>query len=103
MTPETYQHPAFPQPDDPQAVLWRYLDFEKFAWFVTERRLFMPAAERLGDPFEGSTPQGELDWWRDLVAQTDSEEHRRAIEANRTRLSQFAKRFKDTTMSAAGI
>jgi hypothetical protein len=94
MTTETYQHPAFPQPDDPLAVLWRYLDFDKFTWLVTERRLLMPAAERLGDKFEGTTPQGELDWWSDLAAKADSEEHRQVIEANRITLSQFARGFK---------
>jgi hypothetical protein len=94
MTTEIYQHPAFPQPDDPQAVLWRYLDFDKFTWLVTERRLLMPAAEQLGDPFEGTTPQGELDWWRDLAAKADTEEQRKIIEANRVKLSQFAMGFK---------
>jgi hypothetical protein len=94
MTTETYQHPAFPHPDDTQTVLWRYLDIDKFTWLVTERRLFMAAAERLGDPFEGTTPQGELDWWRDLAAKGDTEEHRQTIEANRLKISQFARGFR---------
>jgi hypothetical protein len=94
MTAEIYQHPAFPPPDDPHAVLWRYLDIDKFTWLVTERRLFMPAAERLGDPFEGTTPQGELDWWRDLAMKADSDEQRKIIEANRLKLCEFARGFK---------
>lgn len=94
MVTKIYQHPAFPQPDHPHAGLWRYLDIDKFRWLVTERRLFMPAAEHLGDPFEGTTPQGELDWWRDLAIRADSEDQRTVIEANRLKISQFARGFK---------
>ena len=35
-----------------------------------------------------------LDWWRDLAAKADSEEHRQIIGANRAKLSAFAKGFK---------
>jgi hypothetical protein len=28
--PADYQHPAFPQPNDLNAVIWRYLDSDKF-------------------------------------------------------------------------
>jgi hypothetical protein len=53
----------------------------------------MPAAEHLGDPFEGTTPQGELDSWHDLAINAESEQ-RKVMEANRAKLSAFAKGFK---------
>lgn len=47
------EHPIFnPSPAD--AVLWRYMDFTKFVSILDKRALFFPAAEKLGDPFEGS-------------------------------------------------
>ncbi len=60
MTGQPYIHPAFPEPDDPSAVIWRYMDAPKFEWLVNCGRLFMPSADRLGDPLEGSTPPGDL-------------------------------------------
>ena len=95
MSTKPYQHPAFPQPADPQdTILWRYLDVDKFKWLVSERRLFMPAADLLGDPFEGTTPQGELQWWHDEAAKATSEEHRKILQENRAKLSAFAKAFR---------
>jgi hypothetical protein len=94
MTNNDYQHPAFPQPADPGAVLWRYMSIDKFKWLVSERRLFMPVATKLGDPFEGTTPQGELDWWRGEAERATSKEQREIIEQNRVKLSAFAKAFQ---------
>jgi hypothetical protein len=91
---DQYQHPAFPPPRHPDVVLWRYLDFEKFEWFVGNRRLFMPSAQFLGDPLEGTTPAGHLDWWRSLVEGATSEEQRRIIEQNKEKLSAFAHVFR---------
>jgi hypothetical protein len=88
-------HPAFPQPANPEdTILWRYLDVDKFNWLVSERRLFMPVAEHLGDPFEGTTPQGELKWWRDEATKATSEEHRKILQQNRATLSAFARSFR---------
>jgi len=91
---EQYQHPAFSPPSHPEVVLWRYLDFEKFEWFVSNRRLFMPSAQFLGDPLEGTTPAGHLNWWRSLLKSAASEEQRRIIEQNKEKLSAFAKAFR---------
>ncbi len=93
MASPDYQHPAFPQPSNPNATLWRYMDKNKFKWLVSEGRLFMPAAPKLGDPFEGTTPQGELNWWREEATRAASDEERHIIEQNRVRLSAFAKGF----------
>lgn len=41
-----------PPPDD--AVLWRYMDFTKFVSVLDKKALFFSAADKFGDPFEGS-------------------------------------------------
>lgn len=80
MSTNPNHHPAFPQPRDPEStILWRYMDVDKFKWLVSEGRLFMPAAELLGDPFEGTTPQAELQWC-DEAAKAASEEHRNILQ-----------------------
>jgi hypothetical protein len=38
------------------------MDAGKFEWLVEHGRLFMPTAEQLGDPLEGTAPDGELRW-----------------------------------------
>lgn len=70
------------------------MDLDKFKWLVSERHLFMPVAELLGDPFEGTTPRGDLRWWRDEAAKAISEKHRKILRENRSKLSAFAKVFK---------
>lgn len=91
---DEYQHPAFPPPPHPDVSLWRYLDLDKFDWLVNCRRLFMPAAHFLGDPLEGTTPVGHLEWWRLQAENATSEEQRQIIEKNRELLSSFAKAFR---------
>lgn len=54
-------HPAFRPPEDPDAMIWRYLDFAKFVWLLDQRRLSMPHCRMMEDPFEGSTPLAELE------------------------------------------
>ncbi|RFC37290.1 MAG: hypothetical protein DID92_2727743266 [Candidatus Nitrotoga sp. SPKER] len=91
---DEYQHSAFPPPPHPEVLLWRYLDFEKFDWLVSNRRLFMPSAQFLGDPLEGTTPNGHAEWWRSLEADTESEEKRQIIRQNQEKISAFAKAFR---------
>lgn len=93
MTDE-YQHPAFPPPPHPDVVLWRYLDFDKFDRLANDRRLFMPAAQFLGDPLEGTAPAGDLEWWRALAESATSDEQRETIEKNKERLSAFVRAFR---------
>ncbi len=95
MKHEEYAHPAFPQPEDRSARIWRYTEATKFEWLVENRRLFMPSAAQLRDPLEGTTPAGELEWWRREAANADSAEQRRIIEHNRSLLSRFAQAFRD--------
>lgn len=71
------------------------MDASKFEWLVNCGRLFMPRADRLGDPLEGSTPPGEIEWWRREAANAESEETRRIIEHNRDFLSRMAKASRE--------
>ena len=95
MTEQQYIHPAFPQPPDPSVAIWRYMDASKFTWLVANGRLFMPRADRLGDPFEGTTPSGELEWWKREAANADTDESRGIIEYNRSFLSRMATMLRD--------
>jgi hypothetical protein len=91
---EPVHHPAFPQPADLHAAIWRYLTRSKFEWMVRERRLFMPSAAHLGDPLEGTQPTGNLNYWQSLVDHAASEEQRRTIDHNRQLVSRFGAAFR---------
>lgn len=91
---EPHSHPAFPKPEDLSVNLWRYIEVAKLEWLVNCGRLFMPSADRLGDPFEGTTPSGELEWWRREAANADNDDHRRIIKHNREFLSRMAQSFR---------
>lgn len=91
---DEYRHPAFPQPEDDTVALWRYMTADKFKWLVKCGRLFMPSADRLGDPMEGTTPHGELEWWKREAATADTEENRRIIGHNRAFLSRMAQAWR---------
>src|SRR5277367_4840908 len=96
VTDQAFQHPAFPQPDDPHVLIWRYIDYEKFADIVTNRRLYMARADLLGNEHEGSTPDAELRYWRLLAENAESEEQRRVVQGNREMLSDFALELRRT-------
>jgi len=87
-------HPAFPQPDDQNASIWRYMDVEKFEWLVINRRLFMTPALHLGDPREGLTPKGEDNRLLAAIEQADSDESRRIAEHNRQLLTKMTNAFR---------
>jgi hypothetical protein len=91
---ESYRHPAFPQPEEDSVALWRYMTAEKFKWLVEYSRLFMASADRLGDPMEGTTPRGELEWWMREAANADTEERRQIIKHNRGFLSRMAQGWR---------
>src|SRR6266481_9724072 len=94
MTKQHHNHPAFPQPGDSRIILWRYMEVDKFKWLLHCNRLFMPSADQLGDPLEGTTPEGDLMRWLRLAANAKSEEQRRIVEHNRAFLSHMAERFR---------
>ncbi len=54
-------------------------------------RTSAPSADQLGDPLEGTTPKGELEWWQREAAHADTEEQRRIVKHNREFLSRMPK------------
>jgi hypothetical protein len=59
----TTDHPAFLQPTDKSAKIWRYLDFAKFVSMLDTETLYFPRLDQLPDPFEGSLSKAEYDHW----------------------------------------
>jgi hypothetical protein len=87
-------HPSFPQPTSPGVALWRYMDFPRFEWMVGSGRLFIPTADNLGDPLEGTTPQADVDRWDRELANAESEDRRNTILHNRRFFAHFAEAFR---------
>jgi hypothetical protein len=87
-------HPAFPQPENEDTSIWRYLTKTKFTWLVNEGRLFMPQAARLGDPLEGTQPKGDTNWWQTHIDNAKTPEQKSIIEHNRELISRFAVAFR---------
>lgn len=87
-------HPSFPQPNDTSQVIWRYMDSDKFEFMMEEGRLFMPTAENLGDPREGSTPLGEIEWWEREAQNATTDEQRATVAHNRAFCAYFAQNFR---------
>ncbi len=53
------------------AVLWRYMDLEKFESLLTKKALFFCRSDKFSDPFEGSIPKKEAAFrmtWQKLRA-----------------------------------
>lgn len=92
---EQYLHPAFPQPDDTSITLWRYMNYEKFKWLVDCGRLYMSSANRLGDPLEGTNPEGNLKWWKRQAEKTTSLEKQRIIMHNCDLLARMIEKLRN--------
>jgi hypothetical protein len=54
------EHPLFEKPDDENAAIWRYLDFTKFVSLLDRRALFFARADKMPDPFEGSSSKANV-------------------------------------------
>lgn len=54
------EHYVFTQPDDENAIIWRYMDFTKFISLLDKSALFFCRADKLGDPFEGSYTEANV-------------------------------------------
>jgi hypothetical protein len=50
-------------PEDPSVKIWRYMDFTRFLSLLETGSLWFCRVDLLGDPFEGSTPRGDVDYW----------------------------------------
>lgn len=44
----------FLPPAEPEAKVWRYMDFTKFVWMFEQQGVFLSRIDKLDDPFEGS-------------------------------------------------
>src|SRR6266487_5894948 len=53
-------HPVFLPPENPDATIWRYIDFTKLVSLLDTERLFFAPAAIFDDPFEGSYPTPNL-------------------------------------------
>ena len=62
------KHPSFKHPSNPDIKIWRYMDFSKFVFLVLDRSLYFSAADRLGDPFEGSTTRPQYQFREYVLA-----------------------------------
>lgn len=69
------------------------MDYSKFKWLLDYKRLFMPAAKVLGEPLEGTEPEGNEIWWKEQIRQAKTDKQKEIIRANQQKLSAFAKEF----------
>jgi hypothetical protein len=93
-----FPHPAFLQPSDVNATIWRYLNLDKFEWLVLNRRLYMARTDKLTDKddHEGTTPRGELAKWQKAVAEAPDEETRGNLQRNLAQMSNYAKGMRNS-------
>ena len=61
------QHPVFTPPSNPNAMIWRYMDFTRYVAMLETGSLFFSRADRLDDPFEGTLSRQTMAAWLDLV------------------------------------
>jgi hypothetical protein len=69
--PQETQHESFRLPTNKEVPVWRYMDLAKYLMMLNSKSLYFARANKLGDPFEGSST-------RAMVAR------REHIRANRT-------------------
>jgi hypothetical protein len=58
-----FVHPLFRDAPPPDAKLWRYLSFAKFAHLLHSPRLHFTRVDQFDDHFEGAWPKGDLEYW----------------------------------------
>lgn len=61
------------------AVLWRYMSFTKFVSLLTKKSLFFARADKLGDPFEGSLSQVNIDLRPEIYKNNLPEEYQKLL------------------------
>ena len=54
-------HPCFPQPNDREVKVWRYMDLSKFLWLISQKKLYLSRLDQLEDEYEGSSTRRTLD------------------------------------------
>lgn len=69
--PSIEGHPSFPLNIRRDQKIWRYMDFTKFIYFLTNKSLWFNRSDKFSDPFEGTFPslnlqqdiRGNKDWY----------------------------------------
>src|SRR5262245_51322016 len=56
-------HPIFRNAPPPEAKLWRYLSFAKFASLLHSRQVHFTRVDHFDDHFEGAWPRSDLQYW----------------------------------------
>lgn len=77
-------------PIEPEAILWRYVSFEKFNHLIESSSLFFCRADKFSDPFEGTIPKREY-------------EHRHKQNITKANISGDLKRIEIGSSNEAGI
>lgn len=95
MTREIH-HPAFPQPEDLDINLWRYMDLFKFQWLLENSRLYFPGVNELGpDVLEGTQPIGDKAWWQEKIDEEQDSDKKLILENNSKIITEFSKKFRE--------
>ena len=63
-----YQKNILFDPPAGDAALWRYMGFSKFLSLLNEKALFFARADKLGDPFEGSSTKPTVETNRSMYS-----------------------------------
>jgi hypothetical protein len=69
------EHPYFEAPSE-AALLWRYMDLTKLIALLHGKCLFFARADRLGDPWEGATSEGNATYRRILESELGTRQGR---------------------------
>src|SRR5215831_9145292 len=56
-------HPLFRNTPKPEAKLWRYLSFAKFASLLQSAQLHFTRVDHFDDHFEGAWPKSDFEYW----------------------------------------
>ncbi len=91
---ERFIHPSFPQPQDENSLVWRYLTFDKFKWLAEESRLYMPSLLDFEDQLEGRSPNGQKNWWIEAADSQQDPDSKKIVLDNFTKIEGFAESFR---------
>jgi hypothetical protein len=70
------KHPSFPEPENKDGKIWRFMDFTKFVDILTSQSLYFCRSDLLGDPFEGHYTPFMID---ELLKIAETEEDKKMI------------------------
>lgn len=60
------ENPKLEKPEDENVKIWRYMDFTEFVSLLDRSALFFCRADKLGDPFEGSSTKPDVKRMKEL-------------------------------------